>query len=172
MKKILLAIALLVITIVGCSNSSPTDNTTPVEVVFDVKPFAGISSQELIEKMGEPESTEDWNYESAGLTYPITTYLYNDRHVEFLLNNDKVMRISVFADSYFDLEGSQFSFTSKDDILEMFGLTENDVKYAKKTDTNSALRYENFGNIRSFWIPSYEDNAFDEVKVDFSDLFL
>lgn len=170
-KTILSIIALAMLLIAGCSISQSADSQQNIEVILDVKQFAGISSQELIEKMGEPESTENWNYESFGLVYPITTYIYNEGHFEFLVNNDHVVRISVLADSYFDPEGAPFTFTEKDDVLYMFGITPEDVKYAEKTDTISALRYENFGNIHSFWIPSYEGNGFEQVKIDFSDLF-
>lgn len=88
-----------------------------------------------------------------------------------MLNSDKVQRISIHADSYNHTDGEPFTFESKEDILPMFGITIEDVKYAKKIDTNSALRYQDFANIKSFWIPEYENNSFDEVKVDFSDLF-
>ena len=88
-----------------------------------------------------------------------------------MLNNDQVQRISIHADSYNHTDGEPFTFESKDDILLMFGIAPEDIKYAKKVDTNSALRYRDFGNIKSFWVPMYEDNSFDEVKVDFSDLF-
>ncbi len=164
---ILISIAAL---LCGCGKSAP-EPTHDVETLLDVQQFAGISEHELIEKMGEPESREEWNYEKYSTVYPIVSCIYDGNRFEFLLNNDKVLRISVYADSYNTENGEPFKFEEKDDILYMFGINPDDVKYAKKTDTNSAIRYENFGNITSLWVPSYEDNSFDEVKIDFSDLF-
>ena len=170
MKKVILSVLIIVGLVCGCSSkeSEPEKN---VEIILDVQQFCGISEAELIEKMGEPESREEWNYEVGNLYSPIVSCFYNNNEFEFMLNSDKVQRISIHADSYNHTDGAPFTFESKDDILPMFGITIEDVKYAKKIDTNSALRYQDFANIKSFWIPEYENNSFDEVKVDFSDLF-
>ena len=170
MKRLkLILITLAAILLCGCGKSE--QKAPDVDVLLDVQQFAGISEKELIEIMGEPESREEWNYEVGDLYSPIVSCFYDNNRFEFMLNNDKVHRISIHADSYNRTDGEPFTFESKEDILSMFGITPKDVKYAKKVDTNSALRYQDFGNIKSFWIPMYDNNSFDEVKVDFSDLF-
>lgn len=174
MKKLLLtAVFISLLCLTACSSGSASSSTESdtVEVLLDVQQFAGISEQELIEKMGEPETREEWNYESVFSIFPMVSCYYSNNRFEFLLNNDHVVRVSIHADTYNSLDGESFTFTEKEDILKMFGIDPKDVKYAKLTDTNSALRYENFLNITSFWVPSYENNSFDEVKIDFSDLF-
>ena len=170
MKKAILAALIVTSLLYGCSQKEPEPQKN-IETILDVHEFCGISEAQLIEKMGEPESREEWNYEVGNLYSPIISCFYNNNRFEFMLNNDQVQRISIHADSYNHTDGEPFTFESKDDILLMFGIAPENIKYAIKVDTNSALRYRDFGNIKSFWVPMYEDNSFDEVKVDFSDLF-
>lgn len=176
MKKIFLVSMLFcALSLSACEANMPSgtsaDAPRAIDVLLDASQFAGISEETLIEKMGEPESREEWNYNDGIMVYPMVSCVYENNRFEFLLNNDQVLRISVYADSYNSLDGEPFTFVEKEDVLKMFAVDPKDAKYAKKTDTNSALRYEDFGNIRSLWVPSYEDNSFDEVKIDFSDLF-
>ncbi|WP_455649288.1 hypothetical protein [Enterocloster citroniae] len=170
MKRAILIAMIATGLICGCSQKEPEPKKN-IEVILDAQQFCGVSEADLIEKMGEPESREEWNYEVGNLYSPIVSFFYDNNRFEFMLNNDKVQRISIHADSYNRTDGEPFAFESKDDILLMFGISPKDIKYAKKVDTNSALRYQDFGNIKSFWIPEYENNSFDEVKIDFSDLF-
>lgn len=176
MKKFFLVSMLFcTLSLSACEVNTPSEASTAalptIEVLLDVQQFAGISEEALIEKMGEPESREEWNYNNGVMSYPMVSCVYENNRFEFLLNNDQVLRISVHADSYNSLDGEPFTFAEKEDVLKMFGIDPKDTKYAKKTDTNSALRYEDFGNIKSLWVPSYKDTSFDEVKIDFSDLF-
>lgn len=64
------------------TNNPGSTNKETVPVVFDalqyeVKDKKNISETELIEQLGEPDRTEDWNYTTAsGKTFPIRTLYY------------------------------------------------------------------------------------------------
>lgn len=91
----------------------------PVTVVFDalqyeVKDGHNITEDELIERLGEPESIEEWDYETgSGRRYSIRTLYYEDE--EYSFNNDNLQRVTLWGD---------ISYSSKNDFLKMFNLCE------------------------------------------------
>ena len=122
--------------------------------------------------MGEPEAVENWEYQKSDTeTLPMSTYFFQNNRFEFILYDDKVQRISIYSDSYNDFQAPTFSFTEKDDILRSLGIDPATVPESARIDTGYALRYEPVGKIKSIWIPSYEGNSYDEIKISFSDLF-
>lgn len=76
----------------------------PVTVVFDalqyeVKDGHNITEDELIERLGEPESIEEWDYETgSGRRYSIRTLYYEDE--EYSFNNDNLQRVTLWGYSY------------------------------------------------------------------------
>ena len=119
----------------------------------------------------EPEKVENWEYQkSESETLPMTTYTFQNNRFEFILYDDKVQRISIYADSYNDFTAPGFSFNEKDDILRALGIDPATVPESSRIDTGQALRYESIGKIRYIWVPSYEGNSYDEIKISFSDL--
>ena len=94
MKKVILSVIIIIGLICGCSpkESEPRKN---IEMILDVQQYCGISEAELIEKMGEPESREEWTYEVGDLYSPIVSCFYNNNEFEFMLNSNKVQRISI-----------------------------------------------------------------------------
>ncbi|MDF2608915.1 MAG: hypothetical protein K0R92_389 [Lachnospiraceae bacterium] len=124
---------------------------TPINVVFDATKFIidnerTVSEAELIEMLGQPESIEEWNYESyqsllgKEMIYPIRSLYYNENKYEYKFNNNMLQRITITE---------EFAYEDKNNILPMFGLK----KYSntKITDTNVAYRCSNCG-IYEFWV--------------------
>ncbi len=171
MKKVyVLLTGLLVLLVLALSACSAQESKDP-NVLLNVKEFNLISSKKLLQKMGEPEKVENWEYQkSESETLPMTTYTFQNNRFEFVLYDDKVQRISIYADSYNDFTAPGFSFNEKDDILRALGIDPATVPESSRIDTGQALRYESIGKIRYIWVPSYEGNSYDEIKISFSDL--
>lgn len=131
-------------------------------VVFDAMQYRiengkNISETALIEKLGQPQKTDEWNYtRSDGRIYKIRTLTYENS--EYSFNNDVLHRITL---------NNTFSYNSKNDFLPMFNLKE----YSNTTisDTNSYYRAHNCG-VNDVWI-EYADGQITMTKISYSPLF-
>ena len=94
MKKVILSVLIIVGLVCGCSSkeSEPEKN---VEIILDVQQFCGMSEAELIEKMGEPESREEWNYEVGNLYSPIKYSLQGTTQGRYLTGGVPPVRFSM-----------------------------------------------------------------------------
>lgn len=138
-----------------------TGNNKTVDVVFDAMQYAPdengtISEAELIAKIGEPVSIEEWNYEYGYQTYPIRT-LYYDNY-EYSFNNDNLQRITIY---------NEFNFKSKKEFLPMFNLEK--YENTEINDTNTAYRAYHCG-VHDLWL-FYEDGKITLTKISYSPLF-
>jgi hypothetical protein len=159
-----------VIGAVGCqieNNSTSSDSTSDnsVQIVFNATEFwtsetTTVTEQELIEKLGAPESTEDWNYTTATLSYPIHTLYYSDENggsYAYHFNNEILSRISI--------DDVDIPYNGKDDILPMFGLSQyaNTVVVA---DTGVAYRVKRCG-VPDFWVAIMDDQTLQSIRISF-----
>ena len=134
----------------------------PVTVVFDalqyeVKDGHNITEDELIERLGEPESIEEWDYETgSGRRYSIRTLYYEDE--EYSFNNDNLQRVTLWGD---------ISYSSKNDFLKMFNLSK--YKNTEINDTGSYYRAYYCG-VHDIWI-GYENGKITMVKISYGDVF-
>jgi hypothetical protein len=153
-------------------NGDSPVTSTPIDVVFDATKFIidderTVSEGELIEILGEPESIEEWNYESyqsllgKEMKYPIRSLYYNEGKYEYKFNNNMLLRITITE---------QFTYEDKNNILPMFGLK----KYSntKITDTNTSYRCLNCG-IYEFWVYDMinDSKTLNGINISYSSLF-
>lgn len=151
-------IAALVVT-VGIKNA-------PVEKsIVDSLQYANISTEELIHAMGEPDNIEDWDStNSYGVTFTATIYTYNSDNMtqEFVIADDKVVRLTCYAGE------DGFKCLGDKQILRLFGITaESSAK--KIADTGAAIRIQTpCDGVADFWVVDLEDNKCSIVKITFN----
>lgn len=130
MKNIITIIAILtfVITLTACSSeTNPEENT---KIILDVTQYSRISSEELIEKMGNPISTEDDYLD--GTLYNYDTEL---GHFEFIIHNNQVTRLNLHSKLSWEGKGTDFDYQGKNKTLEEFGIKIADI------DKNAEINY-------------------------------
>jgi len=155
---ILISIILLCLVIYGCS--TPTESSNNVDPVLDVTQFFRITSEQLIDLIGEPKEVDKWNYEKAdGNVYPITSYYYDILgECEFLVIDNKVARLNI---------NNEMQFKNEKDIFRMFGIVITD-NIKKVADTGYALRYSPVSDkVADLWITNINDKKFDNVKITY-----
>ena len=95
MKKATMLILALVTILSMFSCSIPQENIS-VDVICDVSKFANISSSELIELLGKPDSVEKTTTNGFA-EFPCVYYDYNNApelgEVSFILINDSVAKL-------------------------------------------------------------------------------
>lgn len=170
---IILCFMVAMFSIIVMSVSSPKNNEvsnteTDYKPIFDSQVFytenkdSTISPEELVKLMGQPDSINNYNYESLkngySEKYPITEYMYGDWSYKF--NNGYLQRISFMG-------STPIKYESKDDFLKMFGCEKN--TYTNINDTNSAYRAYNCG-VKSLWL-GYDEQGIQWIHIDYSDLF-
>lgn len=153
---------------IGCENPArPNDGKK--DVVVDADQFSKITSEELIDKLGEPEKVEKWNNTKGdGSKYEVNTYYYNSGKYEFLVSDDSVIRFTVYSDKAMGVSENGFKYTNEDDIFKMFGI-ETSSNLNKVIDNNVALRYQLVSDkVADVWIPAIEKNkTFDIIKITY-----
>ncbi len=123
-----------------------------------------LTEEEIIQKLGEPTSSEEWKYEKANGNYfmlKTLTYQKNsDSYREYIINlapdgTNNLIRINLYE---------KIPYKNKYAILKMFNLHE--YKNSKIDDKNVYYRAKNVG-VYDFWIPSMNDKELDVVKFTF-----
>lgn len=153
----ILSICLLAPTVLGAQT---TKDTEPI-VVFDALQYnvendQKITEEEIINRLGEPQKQEDWNYKTPDKEYPIHTITYENREYSFY--EGVLQRITLY---------DEFAYTDKNDFLGMFNLSKN----ANTTinDTNSFYRAYNCG-VHDLWI-QYGDGKITLTKISYGGVF-
>lgn len=143
------------------NKSEQSSASVDVKVILDATSFIDgnrtISESKLIEMKGEPDEIEEWNYKGLTANYPLRTLHYGNYAFHF--NSDRLQRISISED---------IPYTSKDDILKMFGLKK--YSNSKITDTNAAYRVSNC-DVPDFWVQVMDDKKLSEIRISYSTLF-
>lgn len=167
MKKYTLALLLImVLLIMGCSSST---NIEPYETLVDVNQFSRISSEELIEIMGEPKRKDEWNNTTDRGKFLITIYLYDD--YEFFIADNSVVRMNIFSEQYNNIDGKGIEFSSEENIFQMLNIPVDYNRIKKVADTGYALRYSPVSDkVAEVWCPTIdkEKNTIDHIKVTFN----
>lgn len=150
---------------------STSSNNSEIKALIDVNKFARITSEELINLMGDPEEIEDMNYKSPnGNTYPTKTYYYNENKYQFLVIDNSVVRMNIFSEKYNDKDGRSFEFKDEESIFALFSIkTSKNIEKIK--DTNYALRYHLVSDkIAEVWVPlmDKQKGIFDEIKITYN----
>ncbi|WP_353106265.1 hypothetical protein [Acetoanaerobium noterae] len=142
-----------------------------VTPIFNANEYGKITSNELVQKMGEPSTKEDWVNKTASGEFSVTTYEYDKDgiHYEFIIADDKVVRITLYSNKYWNDEGYFFTYEKKLDMLHLFGITEfsDDFKIA---DNSASYRIRPVSDtIEDFWIPDMDskNKTFGLVKITY-----
>lgn len=161
--------------IIGCVivlviQKSPKRNEAPKEeenqIIFDANQYARISYDDLVNILGEPKSTQDWNSITSGGEYPMTLYTYDlqDAYVEFVIYEDAVVKIQWFANSPVEIKDDL------DNVFKMFNITVNDN--AKKiADTGSTYKFSPVSDtVGEFDVFNFDSDAhtFDTVYITYN----
>ncbi|GHV06470.1 hypothetical protein FACS1894217_05220 [Clostridia bacterium] len=145
------------------NNVQKEQDADKANLVFDALSFfdgkdATVNEQKLIEKLGEPDSTEEWNYETGTKVFPIRTLVYDQYRYDF--NSEMLQRI--------EIDGVDIPYTDKDKILALFGLKK--YGYSVVTDTGVAYRVKNCG-VHDFWIPIMDEQNLKSIRISYGTLF-
>ena len=139
----------------------------PVSVILDCSKFSRISSEELKNEVGEPENIEDWTNETSKGDFQMQIYSYNleDCYAEFILYEDSVVKLRLFSNSQWKVEGND-----SDNIFAMFGIEPGEN--AKKTvDTGTTHKFSPVSDEVAqveFYNYDEETKTFDTVYVTYN----
>lgn len=142
-------------------------NDDKISVVLDCSKFSCISTDELKNELGEPNDIEDWNNQTSKGEFQmqIFTYDFEGYYGEFILYEDKVVKLHLISDSEWKIEGSKF-----DNIFTMFGIVPSDN--ARKTvDTGVTYKFSPVSNkVAQVEIYNYnkDNRAFDTLYVTYN----
>lgn len=148
--------------LVGCGNGSVNESNENLEVLIDVTEYAMISSSELITDLGEPDTIEE-NYMDG------TLYSYEDDlgHLEFILHDDIVTRMTVYSNDYWNNEGENFPYHGIDTV-KTIGIEELKPT-AKKKDTGSTLIISPVSdNVADVQFHDIEEDEFGMMKITYN----
>jgi hypothetical protein len=138
-----------------------------VSVVLDCSKFSRISTNELESELGEPKTTEDWNNQASkgAFQMQIFTYEFEGFYGEFILYEDTVVKLRLFSDSQWKVEGS-----NSDNIFAMFGIVPGEN--AKKTvDTGITYKFSPVSDRVAeveFYNYDKKEKTFDAVYVTYN----
>lgn len=172
-KKIGLIIVLIVIGALAfgisriAQNPEQYQSNKEISVILDCSKFSRISADELKNELGEPKSVDDWNNQTSKGEFQmqIFTYDFEDYYGEFFLYEDKVVKLHLFSDSEWKIEGSK-----SDNIFTMFGIVPGEN--ARKTvDTGVTYKFSPVSDkVAQVEIYNYDkDNrTFDTIYVTYN----
>ena len=138
-----------------------------ITMIFDSSKFSRISTETLIEELGEAKRIEDWtNSTSKGeFAMQIYSYDFDDYIAEFILYENTVVKVRLFANSKWQIEGSSF-----DNIFAMFGVTPDEN--ARKTfDNGYTYKFSSVSNKVArieFYNYDKKDKSFDTVYITYN----
>lgn len=135
-------------------------------VIFDANAYSRISSEQLVELLGEQKSIEDWNNENSKGTFQMQIYTYDldGMYVEFMLYEDSVVKVRCYANEPWEIK-KEF-----DNVFKMFNITVKDnarkvvdngitYKFSPVSDTVAEFDVYNFDS---------EAHTFDSVYITYN----
>ncbi|WP_342505674.1 hypothetical protein [Sporosarcina sp. FSL K6-2383] len=166
MKKISAVMLLSFILILsGCGESATNE---PVEPVLNVEQFSLVNQAFVKDKLGEPESFEDINYQTPSTgANNVLTYFYYDwegYYSEFVFDDkDRLIRINIYVS---DNPESKFVKTTFKEHLKQLGISPAE-RMTKAADTGFAWRYQSVSDkIDEVWSIG-SDKDIDVIKISF-----
>ena len=155
-------IILAVAGITACGTpAGKTQEETTVDVYVNAMDFKGISESDCVDLVGEPNSVEEWTYESGTATRACKSYYYDKYELVFMRTTDQIyvcVRMKVYdKDISFD----------KDTVVQQFGFD----KSRNEKDTGFSYRCDAIDNEQNlyvdFWISSYEDGKIKMLDITY-----
>ena len=146
----------------GREASSNQKSTSNEELIIDALQFAKLTEAELKNLLGEPESKEDWKFDSLnGNSYSATTWIYDNGNQEFMFIDGKVVRFTFY--------GTGQKYKNGEHALSLFGIKPG-PNLTVVADTGTAIRYQRVHEsmkIDEFWITGDIDKTIDSVKITY-----
>ena len=122
------------------SQENRTENVSTYneKVIDNVEKYSNISQEQLVEKFGNPLSKEKWKNTTANGDFQVTTYIYDREGLtyEFIVAEEKVVRLTAYSDEYYKGEGENFKYNQKNmlDIPKNWGIElSNNARVEKNT---------------------------------------
>ena len=149
----------------GCNKeiSTPIVNA---ETILDVTQYARMTSDELLDKLGEPLRKDEWTYEnSIGETYPATSYFFEDNHfpIEFIAVENEIIKLNVLASQS---EVSTMEINKYSDILPLVGIIPSG-NMEKVIENSVTARYITINDtVNEVWA-TLDSKKVDYVRVTF-----
>lgn len=175
----LLLVSLFGVILNGCGSSGNSAKNVTSEkqkpILVDSEKFARISTEELLKLMGTPSKTESiratkttTGEKVTGTAYHYERFNQKD-YIEFLVFEDKVTKLNLFASKEYYRNGDNLPFTNENSLFEMFNVSKTD-RVRKTADTGYALRFAPVSDkVADFWILGIDKNAktFGTVKITY-----
>lgn len=140
-------------------------NQSKVEAVFYAPSFSRISTDALIDKMGEAKAVEDYPTTTSKGSYDMKIYSYEDDNasIEFIVCDDAVVRVHYFPNE-------AITFKSENDIMGIFGIKPGQ-NIKKTADTGTVLKFQavsdTVGGVDAYDI-NKKDNTFAYAYVTYN----
>ncbi len=167
MRRIIVVLLFFTLTLWGCGDFKTSSKTALID---DVSQYSNISDTELKNKLGEPDSTEDWTNKTDKGNFQVTTisYTIDTKYYEFIIADGKVVRATIYSGDYWAGDGNVFEYSGNvNDIFDMFGIVPDDS--ARKKDIGSAYILKPVNNIISeVSIQNIDDGTFGMIKVTYN----
>lgn len=174
---VLLVFAILIALIViimklGINDVETSENTIDEEqVIFDTMKYSRITKDELISELGKPNSKEKWtNKTSRGnFNLMILSYDIDTNHLEFIIADDSVVRLSIYSNAYWNNKGNRFKFNgTKENICKLFNISLGE-NATIKTDNNITYMISPVNDkIAMFDVQDMKTNDFGFVKITYN----
>lgn len=176
-KSIFIILLVFSILLIGCDGQNNSDDVVSGEenhigedlIYIDVNQFSRISSEELIGIMGEPNSREDWNNSTDRGKFLIEIYEYDG--YDFFIADDSVVRMNIYSERYYNLDGEGIEFSSEESIFDMLNIPVDYDKIKRTEDTGYALRYSPVSDkVAEVWCIGIDEEggSIEEIKVTFN----
>lgn len=96
-----------------------------ISIIEDVNQYSQISTEELINKFGEPASKENWTNKTSKGNFEVETYSYDkdSNHYEFITTNNLIVRLTIYSAQNWTGEGDLFTYKNKKQIPNAFGVS-------------------------------------------------
>lgn len=166
----------IIIVISGAIKDNDYSSDVPQQdTIIDATQFANISAEELTSIMGEPSAVDEFSQEIEGYTFPVQRYSYEDGLYEFLIIENKVVRLTVNSPHYWTGEGDYFYYNSNKSstVFDPFEITPSD-NMVRIANTGYALRYQLVtDNIDEFYVLECDpdNNTFGSARITYDQLY-
>ena len=172
MKKViklvvLVIVVIFVIMVVKDISKNPIQkketSSEEIPVILNADAYSRISSEQLVELLGEPKSTEDWNNENSKGTFQMQLYTYDldGMYAEFILYENTVVKIRCFATEPWEIK-KEF-----DNVFKMFNITVKDSA-RKVVDTGVTYKFSPVSDT----VAEFEVYNFDSEKHTFDSVYI
>lgn len=126
--------------------------------------LSGFTTDDVVEKYGQPANIENWNYTNANSTHSLTTYTYEIKNLvyEFIFFKNELARLTIRSDN------KKISY--KNSTFEDF-LGVKATEDATLNDTGTVYRLNNLGGkVKDLWVinTDTDNETFSEVKLTYN----